>query len=897
MHTLASQGDETMNRMTILCVDDEINILITLRSQLMRCFPDYAIEIAESGEEALTLVEELLSNGIEIPLVIADQIMPNMQGDQFLIELHARHPEILKVMLTGQASAEAIANVVNRGNLYRFMSKPWSEVDLKLTVTEALRCYEQEKKIAQQQVSLQQANSQLELLNANLESLVLQRNNQVYSLLNNIPHIAWLKDRDGQFLAVNESFAKACGYDSSQLVGLTDLDIWEQELAESYRRDDFEVMRSGKQKRVEEKLITADGKTQWFETFKNPVFGDLNEPIGTAGIAMDISDRKQSELALQSLMEGTASVTGADFFFCLAEKIAIALDVSHICISKKVGERLEALAVYYDQQFQPNVIYEIANTPCAEVIKQGIYYCPKDVQGCFPLDEFLVQIESESYMGLALKNEFNETIGVINILSRKSIANPKRAEILLKIFAARAGAELERLQTLESLQQLNSSLEKRVQERTQALQESRNMLQLVLDTIPQRVFWKDLQSRFLGCNPAFANDYQLTHEQIIGKTDFELPWSEWAALYRTDDAKVIETKIPKLDYEQPTSDLNGEQTWIRTSKIPLTNTQGEVIGVLGCYDDISDRKRAEIALGESNERLRATFDQAAVGICQNSLDGKYMQINQRFCDIMGYSETELLVKSFAELTHPDDLAKDDEKARLLVKGELQSFTMEKRYIRKDGETVWANLAVSLARNPSGEPQYFIGIIQDISDRKRSEQQLQSEKLRLQLALETMEMGTWESNLDTGIWSARTEAIFGYEPGAFPGDREAFLKLVHLEDQERVFQSLHHSFTTHSPYNIEYRINRNDGEIRWVAVNGKVVEKEEGDGFRIVGVVRDITDRKQAEIVLRQYKRMVEIAPVGMALVDQNYTYRLVNQIYLDQNDWTLDKIEAKKERD
>ena len=85
-----------------------------------------------------------------------------------------------------------------------------------------------------------------------------------------------------------------------------------------------------------------------------------------------------------------------------------------------------------------------------------------------------------------------------------------------------------------------------------------------------------------------------------------------------------------------------------------------------------------------------------------------------------------------------DQCQDDEKARLLVKGELQSFTMEKRYIRKDGEIVWANLTVSLARNPSGEPQYFIGIIQDISDRKRSEQQLQSEKLRLQLALEAME---------------------------------------------------------------------------------------------------------------------------------------------------------------
>lgn len=676
-----------MNRMTILCMDDEINILITLRSQLMRCFPDYAIEIAESGEEALTLVEELLSNGIEIPLVIADQIMPNMQGEQFLIELHARHPQILKVMLTGQASAEAIANVVNHGSLYRFISKPWSEVDLKLTVTEALRCYKQEQKIAQQQVSLQQANSQLESLNANLENLVLQRNNQVYSLLNNIPHIAWLKDHEGRFLVVNESFSQACGYDISQLVGLTDLDIWEQDVAESYRSDDFEVMRSGKQKRVEEKLITADGNCQWIETIKTPVFGDRNKPIGTAGIAIDISDRKQTELTLQSLIEGTASVTGADFFVCLAEKIAIALDVSHICINKKVGESLETLAVYYDQQFQPNATYEISNTPCSEVIKQGIYYCPKNVQDYFPQDEFLSQNESESFMGLALKNEFNETIGVLNILSRKSIANPERAEILLKFFAARAGAELERLQTLENLQQLNSTLEKRVQERTQALQESRNMLQLVLDTIPQRVFWKDRQSRFLGCSPAFANDYQLTDEQIIGKTDFELPWNDWANLYRADDARIIETKTPKLGYEELTRNLNGDQIWIRNSKIPLSNSQGEVIGVLGCYEDISDRKRAEIALGESNERLRATFDQAAVGICQNSLDGRYMQINQRFCDIMGYSETELLVKSFAELTHPDDLAKDDEKARLLVKGELQSFTMEKRYIRKDGEIV------------------------------------------------------------------------------------------------------------------------------------------------------------------------------------------------------------------
>jgi CheY-like chemotaxis protein len=109
---------------TILCVDDERNVLLTLRTQLMRHFPNHAIEIAESGEEALALVDELMVEGIPAPLVIADQIMPGMQGDELLIKLHARYPEILKVMLTGPARAEDVGDIVNRGNLDRLHSQP-----------------------------------------------------------------------------------------------------------------------------------------------------------------------------------------------------------------------------------------------------------------------------------------------------------------------------------------------------------------------------------------------------------------------------------------------------------------------------------------------------------------------------------------------------------------------------------------------------------------------------------------------------------------------------------------------------------------------------------------------------------------------------------------------------
>ncbi|MEH1924462.1 response regulator [Nostoc sp.] len=140
----------------------------------------------------------------------------------------------------------------------------------------------------------------------------------------------------------------------------------------------------------------------------------------------------------------------------------------------------------------------------------------------------------------------------------------------------------------------------------QALEESRKMLQTVLDTFPQRVFWKDCQSRFIGCNPAFIRHSQLTVNEIIGKTDFELPWAKWAPLYYTDDTMVMNTRIPKLGYEEPFEGSNGEQLWLRTNKVPLTNSAGEVIGILVSHEDITERKQAEAQLRQTNEQLANT---------------------------------------------------------------------------------------------------------------------------------------------------------------------------------------------------------------------------------------------------------------------------------------------------
>jgi PAS domain S-box-containing protein len=144
---------------------------------------------------------------------------------------------------------------------------------------------------------------------------------------------------------------------------------------------------------------------------------------------------------------------------------------------------------------------------------------------------------------------------------------------------------------------LDITQKKKIEE---ALLRSRSMLETVLDTIPVRVFWKDLDSNYLGCNRPFANDSGLdSPEELIGKNDFQTGWKDQAEFYRADDRAVMESGLPKLRYEEPQTTPDGSTIWLRTSKIPLQDVDGKTIGVLGTYEDITDLKEVEAALQES----------------------------------------------------------------------------------------------------------------------------------------------------------------------------------------------------------------------------------------------------------------------------------------------------------
>ena len=189
-----------------------------------------------------------------------------------------------------------------------------------------------------------------------------------------------------------------------------------------------------------------------------------------------------------------------------------------------------------------------------------------------------------------------------------------------------------------------------------------------------------------------------------------------------------ECRVVLMNYRK-----DGTPFWNELYVSPVHDEEGRLTNFVGVQNDITERRRIEEVLRESEERFRATFELAAVGAAQVGIDGRWLRVNRRLSEIVGYERGELLERTFQDITHPDDLEGDLEQMRRLLQGELRTYTMEKRYLRKDESEVWVNLTVSLVRDASGEPSYFIAVIEDISERKKAEEERDLLLVKEQLA--------------------------------------------------------------------------------------------------------------------------------------------------------------------
>jgi PAS domain S-box-containing protein len=240
-------------------------------------------------------------------------------------------------------------------------------------------------------------------------------------------------------------------------------------------------------------------------------------------------------------------------------------------------------------------------------------------------------------------------------------------------------------------------------------------------------FDRGLRLRYL--NPAAEAATGRPREQLVGRPLAEAGLEAANLARMTGCIQAVfdrgQVESTEVEYETP----RGRRTFLCTF-FPQRGRRGQPVRVLGVGRDITELKQKERALAESGQRLQTVFDKAPVGMAQVGLDGRAWRVNRALCQMLGYAAHELSGMSFRELTHPQDLAEDVGQLQRLLAGEIEEYTLEKRYLRKDGETIWGLLSVSLVRGPEGEPLHYIGVVEDITQSKRATQALHQANLSL-----------------------------------------------------------------------------------------------------------------------------------------------------------------------
>lgn len=264
----------------------------------------------------------------------------------------------------------------------------------------------------------------------------------------------------------------------------------------------------------------------------------------------------------------------------------------------------------------------------------------------------------------------------------------------------------------------------------ETLHKQAQLLDLANDTIAVL----DLNGTISYWNLGAKRLYGWRKSEAIGKNIHALLHTEW-----TQPWEAIQQVLSEQGYWQGElirTKQDGAKITIASRWTLQRDEAGQPQAILEISNDISDRKLSEIALAESASRLRATFEQAAVGMAQACLEGKLLLVNQKLCDFFGYSRSELIGKKFQEITYGEDLELELQYLHQLLTGEIEYYAMEKRYIRKDGELVWGNLTVSLVREQNGY-QYFMGVVEDIRERKQAEENLRLRAIELSWTANTL----------------------------------------------------------------------------------------------------------------------------------------------------------------
>lgn len=376
----------------------------------------------------------------------------------------------------------------------------------------------------------------------------------------------------------------------------------------------------------------------------------------------------------------------------------------------------------------------------------------------------------------------------------------------------------------------------------------------------------------------------------------------WSGLWtREADQQAVQNAIEVARqggsgrFQGFTPTMDGTPKWWDVLVSPILGESGQPERLLAVSRDITQQREAEERVRILNEnlerqvsertaevrdsevRFRAIFEQAALGIAEGELENnQFVAVNKQFAEILGYTVEELQTKTFEDYTYPDDLAEDLAKFDQLRNGVISAYSIEKRYIRKDGSLVWVNITVSSLDLRGNRAKRCMAIVEDITERKQIENVLREKEYFLSEAQRIGRIGSWSRDINGRV--TRSEEVFriyGVFPDDLTSDAESFFDLVHPEDVAEVRAWSDAIQAGHETKDIEFRHHLADGSVRYARIRGELQHDQYQRPVRIVGTVQDITEEKEAKAALeeseRRYRRLFDRNPQPMWVYDTETT--------------------------
>jgi PAS domain S-box-containing protein len=548
---------------------------------------------------------------------------------------------------------------------------------------------------------------------------------------------------------------------------------------------------------------------------------------------------EQSDL-LRAIVEGTAAETGEEFFASVVTHLTSVLKVQYAVIGEVQGDRIKkirTLAVSAGGALVDNFEYELAHTPCATALAQTFAFFDRGVQATFPQFQRLVDLGAESYCAVPLRTKSGAVTGLLVVMDTNPLERGDYLQSLLGVFAPRIAAEFER--------------KRAEQERTQALTNLHN----VIETIPDIVFALNTQGNLVKWNRRLEDVTGYSHEELLN-----MP----ALAFVPPEEHIPTAAAIERAFMEGYAELEGHLLTKDHRLIPyhwtgalLNNSHDEPIGITGIGRDVSDKKRADEAVRESEERLVLAVEGSNDILWDaHRLPGEPWYAPQtpiwwspRVRELLGLQESDSFetFEQWVARLHPDDkdrvfgqlAAHIEQRVPYDVEYRLRTNAGDYRWIRGRGQALW---------DEQGEPSRMSGSCQDITERKGVEEALRASEERWQLAVRGSNDGIWDWDIQSGtvFFSPRWKAMRGFGEHEITSHVEEWQSRIHPDDLDRVLKSLDAYVAKQAPdFCEEYRTRRKDGSYMWILDRGLALWADDGTPLRMVGSESDITEHKQA----------------------------------------------------